>query len=77
MPLKRHQSDPAPTLCQGIANGLGYAPKRFVLLLQKVIHRKSPKKPQIVDNFWFFRIEADFLKVIHKSSDFLPYFVGK
>ena len=53
------------------------APTRFVVFFQKVIHRKSPKKPQIVDNFWFFRVEADFLKVIHKSSDFLGYFVDK
>ena len=77
MPLKRHQSDSSLALCQGIANGLERAPKRFVFLLQKVIHRKSPKKPKIVDKSGFFRIEADFLKVIHKSSDFLPYFVDK
>ena len=77
MPLKRPQSDPERTLCQGIANGLERAPRRFVLLLQKVIHRKSPKKPKIVDKSGFFRIAADFLEVIHKSSYFLGYFVDK
>ena len=64
MPLKRSQSDPHPTLGADIPDPLKRAPRQFVLLLQKVIHRKSPKKPKIVDNFWFFRIEADFLKVI-------------
>ena len=77
MPQKCDYSDPRLTLCQRLAYGLGCAPMQFVLLLQKVIHRKSPKKPQIVDKSGFFRVEADFLKVIHKSSDFLRYFVGK
>ena len=51
MPLKRSQSDPIPTLGADIPDPLKRAPRRFVLLLQKVIHRKSPKKPEIVDNF--------------------------
>ena len=64
MPLKRVYSDSILTLGADIPDPLKRAPKRFVLLLQKVIHRKSPKKPKIVDKSGFFRIEADFLKVI-------------
>ena len=64
MPLKRDYSDPSPTLCADIPDPIKRAPKHFVVFFQKVIPRKSPKKPEIVDNFWFFRIEADFLKVI-------------